>query len=402
MQEIIGNALLDQEGIRQKALILNGKINGVLLSDRLNKKEEPYHVVKRAEENNYIVTVIIPCFNSAKYLRPCIESVLNQTLDKIEIVCIDDGSFDDTFSILMDYAKKKSNMTIIQQANSGLSISRNHGLEVARGEYIQLLDSDDLLTCEALQKAVGCMSEWNTDIVFFEAETFIEDDYAGDTRYVPTYGRINEYKGIYSGKELMIELLTNKEYFVSACLYMFRKSHISKNKLYFEKNLIYEDNVFTTLSLYLAKRACCIPEKLYKRRIRNESITTTKPTALNAYCYYKAYLLLTQKICSNALDERILGFICHLKEAARWIYLKVQEENRADFTYVEDEPFSALFYCFTRVLELDLNIIEQKNKEILELKERVKAIEGSLSYRTGNAIAKPWRLIKNRILTDKE
>ena len=89
------------------------------------------------------VSVIIPIYNSEKYISECLDSVLNQTFKDIEIICIDDGSTDKSFDILNRYNIKEKRITLLTQKNLGQSVARNKALEIAKGEYIYFLDSDD-------------------------------------------------------------------------------------------------------------------------------------------------------------------------------------------------------------------------------------------------------------------
>ena len=86
------------------------------------------------------VSVIVPVYNVEKYLRECLESLVNQTLKEIEIICINDGSEDSSLEILNEYASKDSRFVIINQENCGQSVARNKGLDVAKGEYIGFVD----------------------------------------------------------------------------------------------------------------------------------------------------------------------------------------------------------------------------------------------------------------------
>ena len=97
------------------------------------------------------VSVIIPVYNVEQYLRPCLDSVLNQTLKNIEIICIDDGSTDDSLKILMEYAEKDNRITILKQKNKGAGVARNYGMSIATGEYFLFLDSDDFFSETLLQ-----------------------------------------------------------------------------------------------------------------------------------------------------------------------------------------------------------------------------------------------------------
>ena len=90
-----------------------------------------------------IVTIIVPVYNSEKYLDRCLESLVNQTVAEFEIILVDDGSIDASLSICKKWATKDNRITIIEQENSGVSVARNNGIERSNGEFILLLDSDD-------------------------------------------------------------------------------------------------------------------------------------------------------------------------------------------------------------------------------------------------------------------
>lgn len=113
-----------------------------------------------------LITVIIPVYNTAKYLEKCLNSILMQTFTDVEIICINDGSTDDSLEILKQYQKKNSRITIINQNNQGVSAARNAGLEVAAGKYIGFVDSDDSMEKEFFETLYNA-AEWHeADIVF--------------------------------------------------------------------------------------------------------------------------------------------------------------------------------------------------------------------------------------------
>ena len=105
------------------------------------------------------VSVIIPVYNVEKYLRQCLDSVVNQTLKDIEIICIDDGSTDNSLNILKEYAQKDNRIKIISKKNGGLSSARNAGLKFATGEFVGFVDSDDYIERETYENAVEPLRE---------------------------------------------------------------------------------------------------------------------------------------------------------------------------------------------------------------------------------------------------
>lgn len=121
------------------------------------------------------VSVIIPVYNVEKYLRECLDSVINQTLSDIEIICINDGSTDNSLGILKEYAEKDSRIKIITQENQGQGVARNNAIEAAQGEYLVFVDPDDFLDSEALEVINKSFSDSAVDIIQFDYLVCSED-----------------------------------------------------------------------------------------------------------------------------------------------------------------------------------------------------------------------------------
>ena len=111
------------------------------------------------------VSVIIPAFNAEKYIAECLDSVLHQSYDNMEILVIDDGSVDATPGILDSYSEKDTRVSVIHKPNEGVSEARNRGLMAAKGDYIAFVDADDLVSPVFVQEAVEAAARWNADIV---------------------------------------------------------------------------------------------------------------------------------------------------------------------------------------------------------------------------------------------
>lgn len=109
------------------------------------------YIGKNRMLENVKISVVIPVYNVEKYLRDCLNSVVNQTLKEIEVICVDDGSTDGSAKILLEYTNIDKRITVIKQENLGLSMARNIGVKEAIGKYIYFLDSDDMIRCDALE-----------------------------------------------------------------------------------------------------------------------------------------------------------------------------------------------------------------------------------------------------------
>ena len=119
------------------------------------------------ENKEILVSVIIPVYNAALFLDQCLDSVVNQTLRDIEIICVDDGSTDNSVDIIKKYMMSDSRIKLFRQSNKGAGAARNFGLKYATGKYVHFLDSDDWLDLSAYEKTYGIIEEAKSDICIF-------------------------------------------------------------------------------------------------------------------------------------------------------------------------------------------------------------------------------------------
>ena len=185
------------------------------------------------------VSVIIPIYNMEKYLARCLDSVVNQTLKDIEIICVDDGSEDRSPEILSQYAVKDERIKVITQANRGVSCARNAGLESAKGRYIGFVDSDDWIEPETYEMALGKMTEY-PDVGFVcwgirgvpgeDGESFLKHKKPYMTA-IEGKRELNDY----------ICLLTKE----NACDKLFKREIIQQNNIRFPQEILFgEDRCF--------------------------------------------------------------------------------------------------------------------------------------------------------------
>lgn len=243
------------------------------------------------------VSVVIPVYNVENYLRECLDSVCNQTLKEIEIICINDGSTDNSLSILNEYAKKDHRITLISQKNEGQSSARNQGLEIATGEYIYFLDSDDKIVPAALEKLFKLAETFNAELLFFDGDSFFETPKLEKEKqhYKTYYHTKGIYPKICTGDEIVCLWKKFKDFRTSPVTEFFSRKFLKKNKIYFFKGIIHEDNIFTLQALSIAKRVHYSRERLFLRRVRENSTMTM--TDINKHLDgYTTTLLVVKKI----------------------------------------------------------------------------------------------------------
>ena len=211
------------------------------------------------------VSVVIPVYNVENYLRDCLDSIVNQTLRDIEIICIDDGSPDNSIDILNEYAAKDKRMTVIQQPNGGHAVATNRGMDMAKGKYLFLMDSDDILDVHALEHAYEKAEEKNVDFVLFKAmnyddptDSYYETEVYSMDKIAKKVGEnVFNYHDIGS---LMFEAS------VTPWSKLYNREFIMNNNIRFPEGLIFEDNVFFYDALFSAKRIYFLKEFLFIRR----------------------------------------------------------------------------------------------------------------------------------------
>lgn len=294
------------------------------------------------------VSVIIPVYNVEKYLPECLDSVLNQTLNDIEIICIEDGSSDSSLLLLRQYEKTDSRIKVYENnCNMGLSYSRNKGLKMAQGHYIYFLDSDDMITKDALELLYRCAEGEKTDVIYFNAELIYEN---GDlaikhSDYIAEYKRI--YEGIYSGEDLFNKFMLNDDWNPSPPRQFFRSEFLKQQKITFYEGILHEDHLFWFNAIIKAKRAICLHEKLFIRRYREDSITTVAITSRNFEGLFISFCELL--LFWNARDYKDITktalhiYISLMFDAAESMYNDLISKNEPVLLETKDLQIQFLF-----------------------------------------------------------
>ncbi len=227
-----------------------------------------------------MISIIVPVYNVEKYLEDCLNSLLSQSYRKFEIICINDGSTDNSLNILKRYEKQDARIIVIIQENQGLSEARNTGLKNARGEYVCFVDSDDMFVPGALQILRNAVLKDDVDIVGYEtAPLLYESEELKIKENKDEYYLVrNEYPGVRSGREFFVEMIENNDFVDSAWLVMIRKQWLDEQGVYFCKGMFYEDSAFIIQCYFSCKKMKHIKDRLYIYRIRKNSIMTTSYT----------------------------------------------------------------------------------------------------------------------------
>lgn len=201
-----------------------------------------------------LISVIVPCFQTGKYVARCLNSICTQTYTNLEIIVIDDGSTDDTARIIKDMADKDERIKYIYQQNNGVSAARNNGLRNATGEYITFVDSDDSIKPEMYEKLLNTLLAYNADIVHCS--------YCRDSgSLIKKIGGSNK-NYIYENEEIEYSLLEAKLYGPGCWNKLFKKEIV--DGIRFNQDIkITEDLLFVFCAFQKAKKAIFIDSCLY-------------------------------------------------------------------------------------------------------------------------------------------
>lgn len=217
---------------------------------------------------NKLVSIIIPAYNVEDYIEECIVSVLSQSYKYIEVIIINDGSTDNTISIINKYATIDSRILVIDNTNIGLGATRNIGIDSSKGEYILFVDSDDYIHTDLIQHLLKQMDD--RDICIYDAIAFEDKS--------KVFSKQKYFKGL-DNKILQEKIQTNtyREYlffYISSCLKLYRSDFLKNNQIYFPEGVYGEDDIFWLSCILKTKYIVYTDFIGYYRRFRAGSIMT--------------------------------------------------------------------------------------------------------------------------------
>lgn len=216
------------------------------------------------------ISVIVPIYKVEQYLEECVDSLIEQTYKNIEIILVDDGSPDNCGAICDRYAEQDDRIQVIHKKNGGLSDARNAGLDIASGEYVLFIDSDDYVSVDMVEELYGAIKKQNADI----SVCYFQRVYVGNRKDKIT--EIDEPKECYSPKELLSQLYTTNNSPIAFVAWnkVYKKTLFSENGIRYPEGKYHEDTFTTYQLLYYAMKIAVVRKPLYFYRIRNDSIMT--------------------------------------------------------------------------------------------------------------------------------
>ncbi len=388
---------------------------------------------------NIKVSVIIPVFNAEKWLHQCIDSVLNQSLKELELICIDDNSTDESLKILAEYADKDSRVKVFHvDENQGPALARNKGLAVAKGEFLSFLDADDFFDTSMLETMYNTAINKDLDVVICRALSYNDKthknekmDWAYRMQFVPD-------KEIFSYKDMPDYILN----FVVGWAWdkLIKRQMVLDNGLYYQNIRRNEDVVFTNMSLVCAKRMTLLNNNFIYHRV-NSGTSQQDTYQSSPYDFYNAAMELKRQLTEKGVFQEVkrsfanrslTAIITHIKliensDCYDEVYLKLREHifddlevsgHKKDYFYkynqdfykkyceIKNKPLHEVYYeklvwnrkernrleTLVKKLEKDKEQLRKANKELqkqvdekLDIKDSIKSILKKVSYIESNS-----------------
>lgn len=272
-----------------------------------------------------LVSVILPVYNVAPYLDECLNSIEQQTLRKIEIICVDDGSTDESLKIIKRHQNQDHRIRIVAQENRGAGTARNVGMKLARGKYLSFLDADDWIEKDTYRHAVEKAENFDADIVIYRAYL-----------YENTTGK--ETKNNYSIKTAKLpEKVVFSRYDISSNLFnsimgwawdkLYRASFVFNSGLQFQEQRTTNDMFFVYASLLKASRITVLDEYLYHQR-RNVSTSLSNSREKSWSCFYNALIELRRELVKMGIYENYeRDFVNYALHSCMWNLNTLKEPN---------------------------------------------------------------------------
>lgn len=340
------------------------------------------------------VSIIVPIYNVEKYLRECLDSILNQTLKDIEIICVNDGSTDDSLEILREYEKKDSRIKVIDKNNEGVGIARNNGIDAAAGEFVCFMDPDDLYpTNDILETLYNKAIANNVLICGGEFSSFSNDN----SSFVQNYN--NSFAG-YLFPESRLYNYKEYQYDYGFHRFLYDREFLIRNNIYFPLYKRFQDPPFLVNAMIKASKFYGVNKISYAYRRNYKKVIWTQEKIkdllqgicdnmryaynnhlpnLQEYSYerFEQHLPQIRKNLTISFLPQLLNMAKYNKKIRKFIFKQIfnticsvrNEDIRKVITI-----FGIKFKLKSKELEQEAKI-KKLNKRIKNLKEKLKNIE---------------------------
>lgn len=307
------------------------------------------------------VSIIIPIYNAEKHLKRCLDSLVNQTLKEIEIICVNDGSTDSSLDILNEYKEKDSRIVVISQKNGGESTARNSGYQIAKGEYIAFVDADDYVDLATYKECYDMAKPKDVDILSF----YMEVDY-GDKKIMLPNQKDNMYEkfkdNVFDINDYPIELFTDRG---GLCAVLLKREFLKESNFSFPVGYSNTSDMLTIYNLFYLSKKVAILNKVfyhYDKTIIESSSKDNKRFFLTAKCVPLVLKTFPRKLYKFALGTWVGVLLNYSNDSIDKKEVKsVLEKITKYYDKYEIEKSTIYRMLIQRIEELEIELTEGIN-----------------------------------------
>lgn len=328
------------------------------------------------------VSIILPVYNVAPYLRQSLDSIIAQTLSDIEIICVDDGSTDGSGKILDEYKEKDDRIKVIHKKNAGTGAARNDGLKIATGECIGFVDPDDWILPNMYERLYNILQDKELDIVMFTPDVF-NDQTQKHEGFL--YFQDSNFPKILDDKVFNKDDISPFSYPMCVWNKLYRKKLFDENNIDFAEGLDFEDHKVIFKSLFTAKRIYFIREKLYVyRHSRKGSILSDNDTRM--FDHIKIYDIVENILKETGNWEKFhLDFLRYKVHNILYYYTMIKPQYKDEYykkmtkslqnTQMSEEEFETLSKDYPDLIPIMEDGLKNKSAKFVDkVKKTVKKI----------------------------
>lgn len=353
------------------------------------------------------VSVIVPVYNAEELVGDTLRSIQQQTLQDIEIICVNDASTDASLDVLYEHLKEDSRISIIDNPhNSGTGTTINLGLQLANGSYIQIVGNDDLLAHDALEKLYDLCESEHLDFCQY-AMRVINDDPADEALekrrdYQESLNRVENGYPILPGAELLSLLAVNREYRMHNGAQIARKSFLDQHSIRNLEGIHHEDMYYTYRILLSAQRATLLPNPFYTYRIRRNSLESKKTSRTHTPEEFLALFVSASAMIDATPEELFLSpdyspvveqEIYHYLDMAAKRFASLPPETQNEIRANTKTEQIVLRGIKLYAAETDRGLSALKEMKA-STEDRLQRIKASRSYKVGHALLAGPRYVK--------
>lgn len=306
-------------------------------------------------------SIIIPVYNVEKYLVECLESIVNQSFKNFEVICVNDGSIDNSLDILQKYAENDKRFKILNQENQGQGVARNNALNIANGEYILFVDPDDFIELNMLEVLNEKLNVQNVDIAIFDYQIFGKNIKTNIVRFMDEMKnnlKLNiDNNFIFNWQELV------KDNFSSIPMIVWNKVYsnkfIQENHIRFAPNKHAEDHIFSISATLLADKISYIKKTLY--HYRNVSGSAVNKVSESNFCIFENIKILEKFLKQNDLFEKYKNnYRTYVVDVLVWHYPNIPENMQAQYIEKTKQLLSQKeFFNFQNKINGNFSLLEK-------------------------------------------